>query len=194
MQQILGFSALEAGLAYLPLAGSIIVAAGVASQLVTRLGAQRVLVGGLLLVVAGLVWFSQVSVGGSYVGDVLFPSLLAGWGLGFAFVPMTIASQAGIGQADAGLASGLINTAQQVGGALGLAVLATVANSATSSAMQSAHGARAALPQALTDGFGDAFMVGAGIALAAVVVAVLTIRGAAARPQRAEGELATEAA
>jgi EmrB/QacA subfamily drug resistance transporter len=194
MQQILGFSALEAGLAYLPLAGSIIVAAGVASQLVNRLGAQRVLVGGLLLVAAGLVWFSQVSVGGSYVEDVLFPSLLAGWGLGFAFVPVTIASQAGIGQSDAGLASGLINTAQQVGGALGLAVLATVANSATTSAMQSAHGARSALPQALTDGFGDAFMVGAGIALAAVVVAALTIRGAAARPQRAEGELATEAA
>jgi EmrB/QacA subfamily drug resistance transporter len=193
MQQILGFSALEAGLAYLPLAGSIIVAAGVASQLVNRLGAQRVLVGGLLLVAAGLVWFSQVSVGGSYVADVLFPSLLAGWGLGFAFVPVTIVSQAGIGQSDAGLASGLINTAQQVGGALGLAVLATVANSATDSAMQSAHGARSALPQALTDGFGDAFMVGAGIALAAVVVAALTIKGAAARPERAEGELATEA-
>src|SRR5215218_2636025 len=193
MQQILGFGALEAGLAYLPLAGSII-AAGVASQLVTRLGAQRVLVGGLVLVFAGLVWFSQVSVGGSYVADVLFPSLLAGWGLGFAFVPVTIASQAGISQSDAGLASGLINTAQQVGGALGLAVLATVANSATDSAMESAHGARSALPQALTDGFGDAFMVGAGIALAAVIVAALTIKGAAARPQRAEGELATEAA
>jgi EmrB/QacA subfamily drug resistance transporter len=191
MQQILGFDALEAGLAYLPLAGSIIVAAGVASQLVTRLGARPVLVGGLVLVAAGLIWFSQISVGGSYVADVLFPSLLAGWGLGFAFVPMTIASQAGIGASDAGLASGLINTAQQVGGALGLAVLATVANSTTHSAMAAAHGARSALPTALTDGFGDAFLVGAGIALAAVVVAALTIRGEAARPQ---GELAAEAA
>jgi EmrB/QacA subfamily drug resistance transporter len=191
MQQILGFDALEAGLAYLPLAGSIIVAAGVASQLVTRLGARPVLVGGLVLVAAGLIWFSQISVGGSYVADVLFPSLLAGWGLGFAFVPMTIASQAGIGASDAGLASGLINTAQQVGGALGLAVLATVANSTTHSAMATAHGARSALPTALTDGFGDAFLVGAGIALAAVVVAALTIRGEAARPQ---GELAAEAA
>jgi EmrB/QacA subfamily drug resistance transporter len=193
MQQILGFSALEAGLAYLPLAGSIVVAAGVASGLVTRLGARPVLVGGLMLVLAGLVWFSQVSVGGSYAADVLGPSLLAGWGLGFAFVPMTIASQAGIGHADAGLASGLINTAQQVGGALGLAVLATVANSTTTSAMQAAHGARSALPQALTDGFGDAFLVGAGIALAAVIVAALTIKGAAAQPQQ-QGELATEAA
>jgi EmrB/QacA subfamily drug resistance transporter len=199
MQQILGFDALEAGLAYLPLALSIIVAAGVASQLVTRIGARPVLVGGLTMVFAGLVWFSQVSVGGSYVADVLFPSLLAGWGLGFAFVPVTIASQTGIGQSDAGLASGLINTAQQVGGALGLAVLATVANSTTNSAMQAAHGARSALPTALTDGFSDAFLVGAGIALAGVIVAALTIRGETVQPEveeahEPERELAIEAA
>jgi EmrB/QacA subfamily drug resistance transporter len=201
MQQILGFDALQAGLAYLPLAVSIIVAAGVASQLVTRLGARRVLVGGLVLVAAGLLWFTQVSVGGSYVADVLGPSLLAGWGLGLAFVPVTIASQGGIGESDAGLSSGLINTAQQVGGALGLAVLATVANSTTDADMSAAHGARAALPHALTDGFGDAFLVGAGIALAAVLVAALTIKGAGAQPEResearaqAEGELAPEAA
>jgi EmrB/QacA subfamily drug resistance transporter len=184
MQQILGFDALEAGLAYLPLAGSIVVAAGVASQLTNRLGARPVLVGGLALVAGGLVWFSQVSVGGSYLADVLGPSLLAGWGLGLAFVPVTIASQGGITEADAGLASGLINTAQQVGGALGLAVLATVANSATNSAMTAAHGARAELPQALTNGFGDAFLVGAGIAVAAVVVAALTIKGSGARPEQ----------
>jgi EmrB/QacA subfamily drug resistance transporter len=184
MQQILGFDALEAGLAYLPLAGSIVVAAGVASQLTNRLGARPVLVGGLALVAGGLVWFSQVSVGGSYLADVLGPSLLAGWGLGLAFVPVTIASQGGITEADAGLASGLINTAQQVGGALGLAVLATVANSATNSAMTAAHGARAELPQALTNGFSDAFLVGAGIAVAAVVVAALTIKGSGARPEQ----------
>ena len=195
MQQILGFDALEAGLAYLPLAVSIIIAAGVASQLVTRLGARPVLVSGLVLVVIGLTWFSQISVGGSYVADVLFPSVLAGWGLGFAFVPMTIASQAGIGEADAGLASGLINTAQQIGGALGLAVLATVANSTTNDVMATAHGARSALPVALTDGFGDAFLVGAGIALVAVVVAAFTIRGSAVQQQSGgEGELAADAA
>jgi EmrB/QacA subfamily drug resistance transporter len=189
MQQILGFDALEAGLAYLPLAVSIIVAAGVASQLVTRLGARPVLVGGLTLVAAALLWFTQVSVGGSYVADVLGPSLLAGWGLGLAFVPVTIASQAGIGESDAGLSSGLINTAQQIGGALGLAVLATVANSATNADMTAAHGARAALPAALTDGFGDAFLVGAGIALVGVLVAALTIKGG---PQ-AEAEVTPEA-
>jgi EmrB/QacA subfamily drug resistance transporter len=184
MQQILGFDALEAGLAYLPLAGSIVVAAGVASQLTNRLGARPVLVGGLVLVAGGLLWFSQVSVGGSYLADILGPSLLAGWGLGLAFVPVTIASQGGITEADAGLASGLINTAQQVGGALGLAVLATVANSATNSAMSAAHGARSELPQALTNGFGDAFLVGAGIAVAAVLVAALTIKGSGARPEQ----------
>jgi len=184
MQQILGFDALEAGLAYLPLAGSIVVAAGVASQLTNRLGARSVLVGGLALVAGGLVWFSQISVGGSYLADVLGPSLLAGWGLGLAFVPVTIASQGGISEADAGLASGLINTAQQVGGALGLAVLATVANSATNSAMSAAHGARSDLPQALTTGFSDAFLVGAGIAVAAVLVAALTIKGSGARPEQ----------
>jgi EmrB/QacA subfamily drug resistance transporter len=189
MQQILGFDALEAGLAYLPLAVSIIVAAGVASQLVTRLGARPVLVGGLTLVAAALLWFTQVSVGGSYLADVLGPSLLAGWGLGLAFVPVTIASQAGIGESDAGLSSGLINTAQQIGGALGLAVLATVANSATNADMTAAHGARAALPAALTDGFGDAFLVGAGIALVGVLVAALTIKGG---PQ-AEAEVTPEA-
>jgi EmrB/QacA subfamily drug resistance transporter len=184
MQQILGFDALEAGLAYLPLAGSIVVAAGVASQLTNRLGARPVLVGGLALVAVGLVWFSQISVGGSYLADVLGPSLLAGWGLGLAFVPVTIASQGGITEADAGLASGLINTTQQVGGALGLAVLATVANSATNSAMSAAHGARSELPQALTNGFSDAFLVGAGIAVVAVVVAALTIKGRGAQPEQ----------
>jgi EmrB/QacA subfamily drug resistance transporter len=197
MQQILGFDALQAGLAYLPLAGSIVVSAGVASQLVNRMGVRPVLVGGLALVVVGLVWFSQVSVGGSYAADVLGPSLLAGWGLGFAFVPVTIASQGGIGESDAGLASGLINTAQQVGGALGLAVLATVANSTTNSDMSAAHGAKAALPAALTDGFGAAFLVGAFIALAGVVVAALTIKGkpheVESEPER-ERELAAEAA
>ena len=194
MQQILGFDALEAGLAYLPLAGSIVVAAGVASQLTNRLGARPVLVGGMVLVAIGLVWFSQVSVGGSYAADVLGPSLLAGWGLGLAFVPVTIASQGGIAERDAGLASGLINTAQQVGGALGLAVLVTVANSTTNADMTAAHGAQAALPAALTDGFGQAFLVGAGIAVVGVLVAALTIRGGTqAEPEpapEAEGELA----
>ena len=124
LQQVLGYDALKAGFAYLPLALTIIVSAGAASQLVTRVGFKPTLIGGLLLIAAGLLWFSRVSApGGTYLGDVLFPSLLAAMGLGFAFVPVTIAAVTGTRPDEAGLASGLINTAQQVGGALGLAIL-----------------------------------------------------------------------
>ena len=102
-----------------------------ASQLVTRIGFKPTLIAGLLFIAAGLVWFAQVSApGGTYVGDVLFPSMLAAVGLGLAFVPVTIAAVTGTKPDEAGLASGLINTSQQVGGALGLAILATVATAA----------------------------------------------------------------
>jgi EmrB/QacA subfamily drug resistance transporter len=170
MQQVLGYDALDAGLAYLPLALTIIISAGVASQLATRFGFKPVLVAGMLLISGGLVWFAQVSVNGDFVSDVLGPSLLAAAGLGFAFVPVTIAAVTGVSDSDSGLASGLINTSQQVGGALGLAILAAVANSEGSLA-----------PQALTDGFRHAFLVGAGFALAGAVLAAVLIRTADSR-------------
>ena len=176
MQNVLGYSPLKAGLSYLPLAVSIILAAGVASQLTTKLGVRPVLFGGLMLVAGGLVWFSQVSVGGSYVSDILFPSVLAGWGLGLAFVPQTIGSQAGVKPDEAGLASGLINTSQQIGGAVGLAALSTVATSQTNNALAAAHGAASAMPQALVDGFQSAFLVGGGIALAGALLTLALIR------------------
>ena len=181
MQQVLGYDALEAGLAYLPLALTIIVSAGVASQLVTRLGFKPVLVTGLALIATGLLWFSQVSVGGTFVGDVLFPSLLAAAGLGFAFVPVTIAAVSGVSDDDSGLASGLINTSQQVGGALGLAILATIANGTTGDAVEAADGAPGAIPAALTAGFQDAFLAGAGIAVLGIVAALVLIRGTDSR-------------
>jgi EmrB/QacA subfamily drug resistance transporter len=183
MQQVLGFEPLEAGLAYLPLSAGIIISAGLASQFVTRVGVKPVLVSGLLLVAAGLVWFSQVSPQGSYVGDILFPSLLAALGLGFAFVPVTIASVQGVSSVEAGLASGLINTSQQVGGALGLAVLATVATART----EDLFGSGAAPAVALTEGFQNAFLVGAGLALIGAVLALTLIESF--RPaEEAEGE------
>src|SRR5918997_981146 len=117
MQQVLGYDALKAGLASLPLAFGIIVSAGIASVLVTRIGFKPTLIMGLLLTAAGLIWFSQVSPDGDYVSDILFPSLLAAVGLGFAFVPMTVAAVSGVERHEAGLASGLINTSQQIGGA-----------------------------------------------------------------------------
>jgi EmrB/QacA subfamily drug resistance transporter len=172
MQQVLGFDALEAGLAYLPLALNIIVSAGVASVLVTRIGFKPTLIAGLVLVAIGLVWFAQISPGGSYVGDVLFPSLVAAWGLGLAFVPVTIAAVTGTRPDEAGLASGLINTAQQVGGALGLAILAAVANGRSDDVAASGVRDPAIV---LTEGFQDAFLVGAGFAVLAAVLAAVMI-------------------
>ena len=134
LQNVLHYSPIKTGISYLPLAVGIILSAGAASQLVTRFGFKPPLIAGLLLIAGGLLWFSQVPApGGSFAADVLGPSLLAAVGLGFSFVPVTIAAVTGTKPHEAGLASGLINTSQQVGGALGLAILATVANSRTQS-------------------------------------------------------------
>jgi EmrB/QacA subfamily drug resistance transporter len=173
MQQVLGYDALKAGVAYLPLALTIIVSAGVASQLVTRLGFKPVLVTGLALIAAGLVWFSRVSVDGTFVGDILGPSLLAAVGLGLAFVPVTIAAVSGVAPRDSGLASGLINTSQQIGGALGIAVLASIANWRTDDVLA---GDPSAVPHALTEGFQLAFLAGAGFAVLGIVAALTLIR------------------
>jgi MFS family permease len=181
MQQVLGYSAIKSGLSYLPLALGIIVSAGVASSLVTKYGFKPVLVTGLILTAIGLVWFAQVDVDGSYLGDILFPSLIAAVGLGFAFVPMTIAAVSGVPPHESGLASGLINTSQQVGGALGLAILASIANSRTDELMEAAGGAQAALPNALTEGFQIAFLVGAAFAVLGAILAATLISGSESR-------------
>jgi EmrB/QacA subfamily drug resistance transporter len=176
MQQVLGYGPLKAGVAYLPLAVTIMLSAGIASQLVTRVGFKPVLAAGLVFIAAGLLWFSQVSTDGTYVADILGPSLLAAVGLGFSFVPVTIGAVAGVSERDSGLASGLINTTQQIGGALGLAILATVANSRTDAVMSSSGAGRAGLPHALTEGFQSAFAVGAGFAVVGLVLALTLIR------------------
>jgi MFS family permease len=168
---VLGYSALEAGLAYLPLALTIVVSAGVASQVVERIGVKPALTFGLVSIAVGLAWFSRVSADGGYVTDVLGPSVIAAIGLGFSFVPVTIAAVAGVRDDQAGLASGLINTSQQVGGALGLAVLVTIANSTTSSLPGGANN-----PVALTEGFQDAFMVGSLIAVGGALLSLLLLR------------------
>jgi EmrB/QacA subfamily drug resistance transporter len=188
MQQVLGYSAIHAGLSYLPLALTIMAAAAIGSQLVTRLGFKPVLAAGMLFVAAGLAWFSQVSVGGGFLTDILGPSLLMAVGLGFAFVTSTIAAVSGVAERESGLASGLINTSQQIGGALGLAVLATIANSRTDDLMASAGGDPAQLPNALTEGFQAAFVGGAIIALVGFVLTLTLIRS---RDSRAHVELGT---
>jgi hypothetical protein len=187
MQQVLGYEPLKAGLAYLPLAGLIVVSAGGASQLVARFGFKPVLIVGLLFTAAGLFWFSQVSApGGSYVGDVLFPSMLAAIGLGLSFVPVTIGAVTGTKPSEAGLASGLINTSQQIGGALGLAVLATLATNRTDDVFASGEHNPAV---ALTQGFQDAFLAAGVMALVAAGLATVLI---SSRDSRAMAE-ATEA-
>jgi EmrB/QacA subfamily drug resistance transporter len=185
LQDVLHFSPIKAGVSYLPLAFGIIISAGVASQLVTRFGFKPVLTGGLLLIAAGLLWFSRVrDPGGSYGADVLGPSLLAAFGLGFSFVPVTIAAVTGTKPHEAGLASGLINTSQQVGGALGLAILATVANSRTQSLL---HAGGHNPSVALTKGFDRAFLIGAGFA---IVGAILTTILTSSRDSREQAEAA----
>ncbi len=190
MQNVLGYSAIKTGLSYLPLAVTIILAAGVASQLVTKVGFKPVLAVGMALIAAGLAWFGQISPDGGFVGDVLGPSLLAAAGLGLAFVPQTIAAVSGVEEREAGLASGLINTSQQVGGALGLAVLATVAFTQIDDAAASAGGVPS--PTTLTDGYADAFMVGAGIALLGLIATLVLIRGSDSRAHVALGGATAE--
>ena len=136
MQQVLGYSAMKTGVAYLAVAGTAIFWSAVAAQLVTRIGVKPVLVIGMTSLTAGLVYFTQVSVGGSYLGDLLPGFLLIGVGIGFSFVPISIAALAGVQPAEAGLASGLINTSQQIGGALGIAALSTIATSRTEDALR----------------------------------------------------------
>jgi EmrB/QacA subfamily drug resistance transporter len=126
LQLVLGFSALKTGFAYLPLALTIIVAAGLASGLVTRFGFKRILAAGMILATIGLALFSRIRVDGTYPVDVLPAILLAAAGLGFIFVPLSIAAVMGVKPQEIGLASGLINTSQQIGGAIGLAVLSTI--------------------------------------------------------------------
>jgi EmrB/QacA subfamily drug resistance transporter len=181
MQQVLGYSAIKAGLSYLPLALTIIVAAGIGSQLVTKIGFKPVLLAGLGFIVAGLLWFSQISVGGSFTSDILGPSVLAAAGLGFSFVTTTIAAMTGVRDQESGLASGLINTSQQIGGALGLAVLATIANTRTDNLMASAAGDPSAVTNALNEGFQAAFLGGAVIAALGLILTLVLIRSSDSR-------------
>ena len=167
MQQVLGYSPIKAGLSYLPLALTIIVSAGIASQLVTKTGYKGVLAVGMGLIAIALVWFSQISVDGSFLGDILGPSLLAAVGLGFSFVTTTIAAVSGVEEHEAGLASGLINTSQQIGGALGLAILSAV----SVSVIDGSHSAAK-----LTDGFSEAFLAGAVFAVLGLIATLVLIR------------------
>jgi EmrB/QacA subfamily drug resistance transporter len=172
MQQVLGYSPMKTGVAYLAVAGSAIITSTIAAQLVNRVGVKPVIVAGMAFLAAGLAYFTQVSVGGSYLGDLLPGFLLIAVGLGFSFVPISIAALAGVQASEAGLASGLFNTSQQIGGALGIAALSAIATSTTNDEVASGT----AVPKALTDGFEAAFIWGGVVAALGILVALLLVR------------------
>jgi EmrB/QacA subfamily drug resistance transporter len=168
LQQVNGYTPLRAGLAILPVGLAILAAALLAARLVARIGARRQLVTGLLLAAAGLAWMTQLAPGEGYWPGVFLPGLLAGAGFGLSFVPMTIGATAGIPPQQAGLASGLLNTTRQVGGAIGLAVAATVA-----AAVHAQSTAPHAVAAALTTGYDRAFGIGAAVLVAGALAALL---------------------
>ncbi|MDT3397077.1 MFS transporter [Streptomyces sp. B1866] len=193
MQQVLGYSPIETGLAYVPQAVMAGVGAGLASQLVTKTAAKPVLLSGLVLCTLGLFLLSRAGSDASYPADILPAYLIFGLGMGFSFVPLQIAAQAGVPDRQAGLAAGLINTSQELGGALGLAVAATIALHNLPEKMTAAGGDPSRLQDTLTGVFHHAFQVGYCLMLAALVLSLLlpTLR---AQQGPASGELSDKTA
>jgi EmrB/QacA subfamily drug resistance transporter len=178
LQQVLGYSPVKSGLAFLPMTLAIAGFSIFASKAVARVGPKRMLVTGLTLQTAGLLWLTDITAGGGYASEVLIPSLLVAIGIGLSFVPATIAAVAGVDSREAGLASGLVNTSRLVGGALGLAILATLATSRTNSDLRAdgalAHTTHAA-HVALTSGFELAFLVAGAFAAVGALVALVAL-------------------
>jgi EmrB/QacA subfamily drug resistance transporter len=174
LQQVLGYSAVQTGVAFVAITLTIVASSNLAQTLVTRLGVRRVLVTGLVLDTAALAWLTRLPMHGHYLEDV-FPALIvAGVGMAFSFVPMTIAGLTGVQPADAGVASGLINTSRQIGGAIGLAVVSTIAATVSGPSPTAAG---------LTHGFHVAFATLTGLAVVGVVIAAVFVER---RPQLAE--------
>jgi EmrB/QacA subfamily drug resistance transporter len=183
MQQVLHYSALKTGVAYIGLTVTIVAFSAVAQALVTRIGVRPVLSSGLALSTVALVLFARLPVHGHYFRD-LFPAfLISGLGLALAFVPMSIGALTGVRESDAGVASGLINTTQQIGGAIGVAVATTIATTFTAHYVNGHSGVSAFSGPALTHGFEIAFYVLAAIALAGAVLSALMVESRSAAPQ-----------
>jgi EmrB/QacA subfamily drug resistance transporter len=184
MQQVLHYSALQTGVAYIALTLAIILFSNLSQALVLRVGIRRLLPFGLLLVAAGLVLYARLPVQGHYFWDLFPPFVLSGIGMAFAFIPMTIGALSGVKSSDAGVASGLINTSQQVGGAIGVAVATTIAATYTSRYLVSHPGTAATNGAALTHGFAIAFYALAGLATLAALAAAVLVES---KPALAEG-------
>jgi EmrB/QacA subfamily drug resistance transporter len=208
IQTVLGYSAIRSGIAYLPFAVGVVIASALASQLVPRVGARPLILAGAALVAGGMFWFSRLTEHAGYASDLLGPQLVSSFGLGLVFVPLSLVALHNVAEQDSGVASSLLNTGQQVGGAIGLALLGTVAwtTVADSVRTQVTAAVRAGQPvpkpgaplpasiyhHALAVGFSRGFAVAAGIALLALLIGIVTIRlsrqdlaGAAPEPQEA---------
>jgi EmrB/QacA subfamily drug resistance transporter len=179
MQQILHFSPIRAGLAYLPITVGIVVVAGVGSVLISRIGARWVLSGGMLFMAGGILLLTRTPVHGTFVTDLLPAFILVSVGAGLSFPAVLNAGVSGVAKADSGIASGLLNTFQQVGGALGLGLLSTIAATRTSAVLHAQP--QDGLPHALVEGFHRAFFVGGGLAVVGAMVAALAISGSVGR-------------
>ena len=171
LQQVLGLSPLHAGLTFLPMTLTIMLVARSAGKLVSRFGVRAVLGWGLLMMTGGMLLFTKIADSGSAIVYVMIPGLLTAAGIGMSIVPSTIAATQGAKQGQAGLASGLVNTSRQIGGGLGLAVLITLATQRTTHLIGAGH----AVPQALTDGFRLAYLIGAVLCAAAAVFTFVTV-------------------
>jgi len=168
MQNVLGYSAIQAGLAYLPLCFAVAVSAGISSQLLARVGTRPVIVVGAVVAAGGLYWLSRIPVEGSYLTDLLPGTLVLALGAGGVFVGVTTAANAGVPADKAGLAAALLNPSQQLGGALGLAVLTAVSTSRTSHLLSTG----VPVSHALTSGFQRALLIGSICVLASAVIAL----------------------
>lgn len=178
VQEVLGYTPLAAGLAFLPVTAGIIAGAALSQQLIRRVGVRAVGLAGMSIGALGLILLSRIPVAGTYVGDLLPGLLTMSLGMGLTFVPITLMATTNVQAEDAGLASGLLNTSQQLGGALGLAVLSTLAANTTSGALSTLRGAPSAVARvaALVDGFRVAFLVGAFLMLGSAVLLAATVR------------------
>jgi EmrB/QacA subfamily drug resistance transporter len=172
VQQVLHWSALKTGVTFVSTAGTAILWAGLAQALVTRIGVKPVMAAGFVAMIAGMIWYAQIPADATYASDLLPGYLLIGFALPFTFIPVSIAALAGVERHEAGLASGLINTAQQVGGAIGVAVTSSISISHFNHLIQSG----VSYPQAFTSGTQWAFWVTAGVALAGLVATLTLIR------------------
>src|SRR6266511_2390796 len=184
MQQVLHYSALKTGVAYIGLTLTVIGFSGIAQALATRIGVRPLLPLGMLMAAGALALYARLPVNGHYFWDLFPPFILSGVGLALAFVPMTIGALAGVRQSEAGVASGLINTSQQIGGAIGVAVATTIATTFTSHYVKVHPGATTLSGPALTHGFEIAFYALAAVAAAGAALAVLLIESQPAQAER----------